>query len=188
MLPHVTVSDISALDFHHLRDAGFVGVVFDKDNTITAPYADDVDESLRPALDSALKAFGPQGIAVLSNSAGGPDDTNYAAAEALQNTLSLPVLRRKFKKPRGFEAVREHFNGCEPSALIMVGDRLLTDITFGNLHGMLTVHTTRLLSNAGEPPVVRVARRFESVVAARYVRKGVSPPPHPLLSFANLSM
>ncbi|CAD6236415.1 unnamed protein product [Miscanthus lutarioriparius] len=38
-LPHVSVQDIRWLDWAELRRAGFRGVVFDKDNTLTAPYA-----------------------------------------------------------------------------------------------------------------------------------------------------
>jgi phosphatidylglycerophosphatase GEP4 len=184
MLPHATVRDLCALDFPRLRRAGFVGVVLDKDNTLTAPYTDDVEPSLAPALEAALDAFGPKGVVVLSNSAGTPDDTGYAAAIALEGSLGIPVLRRKHKKPRGFESVRAHFGGCEPSALVMVGDRLLTDVTFGNAHGMLTVHTTRLLSSAREPKVVRMARRFERLLADRYRRRCVCPPPHPLAAAA----
>jgi len=180
MLPHATVRDLNCLDFARLRRAGFVGVVLDKDNTLTAPYADAVEATLVPALDAARAAFGPRGVVVLSNSAGTPDDTGYAAADALEASLALPVLRRREKKPRGFESVRAHFGECERSALVMVGDRLLTDVTFGNAHGMLTVHTTRLLSTAREPAIVRIARRFEGFLAARYLRRGVRPPQHPL--------
>lgn len=184
MLPHATVHDLCALDFPRLRHAGFVGVVLDKDNTLTAPYADEVEASLVPALKAARNAFGPNGVVVLSNSAGTPDDTGFAAATALEGSLGLPVLRRRHKKPRGFESVRAHFGGCEPNALIMVGDRLLTDVTFGNAHGMLTVHTTRVLSTAREPGVVRLARRFERLLADRYRRRGTRPPPHPLAAAA----
>jgi phosphatidylglycerophosphatase GEP4 len=180
LLPHATVRDFGALDFPRLRRAGVLGVVLDKDNTLTAPYADEIEPSLLPALKAARDAFGPTGIVVLSNSAGTPDDIGHAAANALERSLGLPVLRRRHKKPRGFESVRSHFGGCEPGALLMVGDRLLTDVTFGNAHGMLTVHTTRLLSSAREPGVVRLARCFERFLADRYRRRGVRPPPHPL--------
>lgn len=184
MLPHVTVPDLSAIDFARLRSAGFVGLVLDKDNTLTAPYSDVVEPSLVRAIEAAKEVFGPRGVAVLSNSAGTPDDTGFAAADALELSLVLPVLRRRHKKPRGFESVRAHFGGCEASTLVMVGDRLLTDITFGNAHGMLTVHTTRLLSSAGDPAIVRLARRFEGFLAARYRLRGVRPPPHPLAAAA----
>ena len=63
-------------------------------------------------------------------------------------------MRRRHKKPRGFESVRQHF-GCDGTGLVMVGDRYLTDVTFGNLHGMLTVHTEQL-TTVGDNRVVRL--------------------------------
>ena len=49
-------------------------------------------------------------VAIVSNSAGTVDDPGFADRRAIEE------------------------------ALCAVGDRLLTDIMFGNLHGMLTVH------------------------------------------------
>ena len=37
-LPHISVPDIRHIDWAELHGRGFKGVVFDKDNTITAPY------------------------------------------------------------------------------------------------------------------------------------------------------
>jgi predicted HAD superfamily phosphohydrolase YqeG len=49
----------------------------------------------------------------------------------------------------------------------MVGDRLLTDIVFGNLHGMLTVHTLPLCKgsdNAADNKIASSIRSAENVV------------------------
>ena len=46
-VPHVDLRDIRDIDFARLRSAGCEGVVFDKDNTLTAPYKDEVDARLR---------------------------------------------------------------------------------------------------------------------------------------------
>lgn len=61
----------------------------------------------------------------------------------------------------------------------MVGDRYLTDVTFGNLHGMLTVHTEQL-TTVGDNRVAQQMRRIEDWLVARYVRLGYVAPPHPL--------
>lgn len=37
--PRRIVSNLSSLDFDHLYQCGFRGIAFDKDNTLTAPYA-----------------------------------------------------------------------------------------------------------------------------------------------------
>lgn len=69
LIPHVSVPDIRSIDWDALEKAGFRGVVFDKDNTITAPYS----LALWPLLESSFRkccdAF-PGKVAVLSNSAG----------------------------------------------------------------------------------------------------------------------
>ena len=97
---------------------------------------------------------------------------------ATQAALGVHVLRRRHKKPRGFESVRQHF-GCDGTGLVMVGDRYLTDVTFGNLHGMLTVHTEQL-TTVGDNRVAQQMRRIEDWLVARYVRRGYVAPPHPL--------
>ena len=242
-LPHAHVRDIGELDFAKLRAAGCRGVVFDKDNTLTAPYANEVYPRLAGALRSCVQTFGAERVAVLSNSAGTPDDPGGVAADTLQvgvrvevrvrvrvshlpllhrlaaggptasaapqpstptltlrgiagdrapslaslspnlglapqAALGVHVLRRRHKKPRGFESVRKHF-GCDGTELVMVGDRYLTDVTFGNLHGMLTVHTEQL-TTVGDNRVAQQMRRIEDWLVARYVRQGVRAPPHPL--------
>jgi hypothetical protein len=73
----------------------------------------------------------------------------HADAARVEAALGLAVLRRKSKKPKGFDELLRWFNRetspgsvqeekLAPHELCMVGDRALTDVVFGNLHGMLT--------------------------------------------------
>ena len=59
-----------------------------------------------------------------------------------------------------------HFVGelVRPDELCVVGDRLLTDVLFGNLHGLLTVHLTTTLSLTGDNAMARLFRGLESAV------------------------
>ena len=183
-LPHVEVNNIADLDFRKLKSLGCRGVVFDKDNTLTAPYIDEVEPSLADALNEARDAFGGN-VAVLSNSAGTPDDPGHLAAERVEKALGVPVLRRPEKKPRGFEAVRTHFgDDTDPSSLVMVGDRYLTDVTFGNLHGMLCVRT-QLITRRGDNPVASVMRGVETGLVSVFRRLlRVQPMSHRLAAAA----
>ena len=194
-LPHVEVQTIGDLNFRKLRAAGCEGIVFDKDNTLTCakkvsnicnnlhllcrkhpiscallhrrPYVDTLDPSLTEALAEAREAFDGR-VAVLSNSAGTPDDPGYKTADRLERALGMPVLRRPEKKPRGFESVRAHFgSGVDPATLVMVGDRYLTDVTFGNLHGMLCVRTAQL-TRQGDNPVAQAMRALEVVLVSLF--------------------
>lgn len=61
----------------------------------------------------------------------------------MESALGIAVLRHKDKKPAGGpEDLESHF-GCSVSELVMVGDRYLTDVVFGNRLGMLTVRVVR---------------------------------------------
>jgi len=180
-LPHLKVRDIRDIDFQRLRRAGCAGVVFDKDNTLTAPYADCIDPRLASAVQECCDAFGPERVVVMSNSAGTADDPGHRDADRLQRSMGLTFLRRAEKKPRGIESVREHFRGCDPSSLCMIGDRYLTDVVFGNLHGMLCVHTDQLTSR-GDNPMAKLMHRLERCLVAIWLRLGYVPPAHPLRS------
>lgn len=68
-LPHISVPDIRYIDWAELRRKGFKGVVFDKDNTITAPYSLTPWPLLESSLERCKSQFGPD-VAVFSNSAG----------------------------------------------------------------------------------------------------------------------
>lgn len=68
-LPHVSVPSIAWLDWEALRRAGFEGCVFDKDNTLTEPYADEVAPQLLPSMRRCQQAFNGR-LVLFSNSAG----------------------------------------------------------------------------------------------------------------------
>lgn len=59
--------------------------------------------------------------------------------------------------------------------------RYLTDVVFGNRHGMMTVRP-RPLTREGEPLGVFVARRIEEHFVASWLAAGHKPPPHPLIA------
>ena len=50
---------------------------------------------------------------------------------------------------------------CPANKLIMIGDRYLTDIVYGNRHGMLTIRPSPL-TREGEPQAVRWVRECSS--------------------------
>ena len=182
-VPHIEVQTIAQLDYRRMRAAGCEAIIFDKDNTLTEPYADEIEPSLAAALRECREVFDGR-VAVLSNSAGTPDDPGHAQADRLERSLGLPVLRRPEKKPLGFESVLAHFGNVDASNLVMVGDRYLTDVTFGNLHGMLCVRTSQL-TQKGDNPVAQTMRVFEEFLVALYRFLRIQPLPHRLLPVAS---
>lgn len=166
MSPHVAVDTISQVNYNVLKEkCGIQAVVFDKDNTLTAPYVNIVHQNAKLGLERAIEAFGLANVAILSNSAGTNDDPEYKDAMAIEEAMGIAVIRHSEKKPGGLTEVLNHFSIEDPAALCMVGDRLLTDVVFGNLHGMLTVHTLPLCTgadNAGDNKIAKVIRGAEN--------------------------
>lgn len=167
--PHVYVRDISEVNFLALREfCGIRAILFDKDNTLTSPYCNEIHEKAKKGFADALEIFGSENVAIISNSAGTDDDLNYKDAEEIENQLNIAVIRHKEKKPGGIKEVLGHFNDVDcPEQIAMVGDRLLTDVVFGNLYGMLTIHTQPLCQgseNKNDNLIARVLRSIENYV------------------------
>ena len=76
LAPHFSVGTVGEVDFPKLRAAGVRAVLFDKDNTLTRPYELELHPAAADGLRAAVAAFGADRVAVLSNSAGGPDDSS----------------------------------------------------------------------------------------------------------------
>ncbi|ONM37212.1 haloacid dehalogenase (HAD) superfamily protein [Zea mays] len=154
-LPHVSVQDIRWLDWAELRRAGFRGVVFDKDNTLTAPYAPALWPPLAAAFDQCRATFPPGALAIYSNSA-------------------------DIKKPGGLATEIESYFGCSASNLVLVGDRYFTDVVYGNKNGFLTV-LTEPLNITDESYIVKRVRKLEAYIISYWYKKGHKPIEHPLL-------
>lgn len=178
-LPHIGVRNIAALDWGALRKAGFKGCVFDKDNTLTEPYAHVVAPQLADSLADCKRQFDNQ-VVIYSNSAGLREfDPDGKEADSLGRQLGVHVLRHEAKKPDGgVGEVEDHF-GCKASELIMIGDRYLIDTVFGNKNGMLTIRPSPL-TEKGEPKAVLAARRFENAMVWRWRQQGKLAPKHAL--------
>ena len=143
-------------------------MVFDKDNTLTAPYGLQIHPDAAKGLAAAVSVFGVDRVAILSNSAGTTaDDPGYAEAIKIEHDMGIKVIRHDEKKPGGLNEVLAHFSLQEPQQICIVGDRLLTDIVFGNLYGMLTVHCLPLCKgadNARDNTVSKYIRSLENML------------------------
>jgi len=166
MVPHVSLDNVSQLHYQALKDrCGIRAVIFDKDNTLTAPYGMDIHPDASAGLQAAKDVFGSDNVAIMSNSAGTLDDPEYEDARKIEDALGIAVIRHDEKKPGGLQEVLDHFHVEDPATLCMVGDRLLTDVVFGNLYGMLTVHTLPLCrgsDNVQDNKVAKVIRTVEN--------------------------
>jgi phosphatidylglycerophosphatase GEP4 len=72
----------------------------------------------------------------------------------VEEALGVSVLRHTVKKPAGGQALLQRFeNIAKPHQIAMVGDRLFTDILFGNLNGTRTILTRQIISDKGDNQV-----------------------------------
>ena len=83
------------VDWKALRDRGFEGVVFDKDNTLTAPYALAVWPALGPSLQECQAIFEGR-VALLSNSAG---TSLYSVAQNRGGAVLFCIVEEKNSCP-----------------------------------------------------------------------------------------
>ncbi|KAI6145531.1 HAD phosphatase [Pisolithus tinctorius] len=138
ILPHVIITDIRQLDFLALRKAGYRGAVFDKDNCLTIPYKDTLVPELKDAWRECREVFGERNVLIVSNSAGTGDDPGGIQAESVSHHLSVPVLHHGSPKPayRCISAIRTYFsslpNPIQDHELVVVGDRVFTDVVMAN--------------------------------------------------------
>lgn len=186
ILPHVDTPDLRNIDWEDLKRAGFKGCIFDKDNTLTAPYSLVLHPWAKESLTACVAAFGDGNVVLFSNSAGLEQfDPDGSHADAMEESLGIPVLRHRQKKPvAGPEDVEPYFlnrlDACSCRDLIMVGDRYMTDIVFGNRLGMYTIRP-RPLTERGEPLAVRLSKRMEESLVESCRQDGMTPPPHPFV-------
>lgn len=180
LLPTASVESIANISFKGLRECGIQGVIFDKDNTLTAPYELSIFPSLKEAFEEAKAEFAGKCV-IMSNSAGTPDDPQFKAAIQIEEALGVPVLRHKDKKPEGIESISDFFGGgsIPLHTLCMVGDRLFTDVLLGNLHGMLTIRTAELTRVNDNRPAAMI-RSLESRFLRSQADRNNNNNQHPL--------
>lgn len=174
-IPHFWVADISCINPDKLYEYGFKGVLFDKDNTLTVPYANEIHPNIQKVF-SRFKALFGDCLAVLSNSAGTQDDRGYQDAETIEKLLGISVIRHRRKKPSCVDEVIAYF-ACSPTDLVICGDRVFTDIVFGNRYGMLTI-LTDIFTEDGDNPSGARARRYERPLLEKWLSSGIMPPAH----------
>ena len=107
-VPQLQVHDISCVDWAALRSAGFTGVVFDKDNTLTVPYVNTVHPPLAESLAQCLAVF--DGRAVILRCAAQPPAPSCAAPTHLSSVHSPPL-------PAPDTRLSLHFNPLLPQQL-----------------------------------------------------------------------
>lgn len=161
LCPKGRVVKLDETDIEALQKLGIRAVLFDKDNTLTLPYCNEwYDERTKQFVSKCTKMF-PGKVAILSNSVGSSDDSSFLLAAETERSLGVPVVRHGRKKPECVDKVIEFLGGgIKMNEICIVGDRLFTDVLFGNNYGMYTILVDPLHS-ASDPIVPRIMRGIE---------------------------
>ena len=131
--PDILLNDITALQPSYLEQKQIRYLVLDVDNTLVEPNGTQINQTRREFLQHLLELDCIDGIYLASNS--------RRDLSALSASIGAQVIHstRLSRKP-----LRHHYNrilreiGGPPASILMIGDRLMTDILGGNLAGMHT--------------------------------------------------
>ncbi|KAI8321014.1 HAD-superfamily phosphatase [Martensiomyces pterosporus] len=179
LMPHLAVSDIRSIPYEKLRSQGINYLVFDKDNCLTAPYANHIHPEFEAAWSHCLSVFPRSNILIVSNSAGTPDDKDCKAAHAVEKGLGVQVLQHKVKKPGCGGEILARLSGASASEVAVVGDRLATDVVLANLNGMLAIWTRDIVTEEGDNAVAARLRGMEHWAYEMLRKRSVKAPSHP---------
>ncbi|KAL7331721.1 hypothetical protein PS15p_203873 [Mucor circinelloides] len=150
-MPHIIVDDIRQINFKYLKqNANIKAIGFDKDNCLTAPYVSTIYPPFTEAWKNCIETFSKDKVLIVSNSAGTKDDVDYKEAQKLEESLGVTVLRHDEKKPSGGQFLKEKLSPIPADQTAFVGDRILTDILFGNRNGNLTIWTRQVITEEGD--------------------------------------
>lgn len=127
-------------------------IIFDLDNTLIFSE----DTKTKPEIVNWFKKINKNYKCIcLSNSR-----TIKKRKDKISELLGCEVFLSKFKKPSGklFKSIKIFYN-VRADEVIVVGDRILSDILFGNLNGASTVLVNPI--NNQENVLIKVIRKIE---------------------------
>ncbi|CAO0794501.1 unnamed protein product [Mucor circinelloides] len=178
-MPHIIVDDIRQINFKNLKqNANIKAIGFDKDNCLTAPYVSTIYPPLTEAWKNCIETFSKDKVLIVSNSAGTKDDVDYKEAQKLEESLGVTVLRHDEKKPSGGQFLKEKLSPIPADQTAFVGDRILTDVLFGNRNGNLTIWTRQVITEEGDNKAALILRRMEYRLISLLQGLNIKPPPH----------
>ncbi|KAG1055402.1 hypothetical protein G6F46_004641 [Rhizopus delemar] len=164
-MPHVIVKDMSCINYAKLKkQCDIQAIAFDKDNCLTAPYVSTIHSPFNDAWKECKETFGRD------------------RAQQLESSLGVAVLRHKEKKPDGGQYLSNFVKPIPPEKVAFVGDRIFTDILFGNRNGNLTIWTSQIITEEGDNKPALLLRRMEHHLINILQKFSIKAPSHPALN------
>ena len=109
---------------------------------------------VQAAWSEVVRVFGPSNVLVVSNSAGTRDDAAQLQAESVSYHLGAPVLLHASLKPSYSctTATLSALPGVAPHELIVVGDRIFTDVVLAHRLAHPRALTARIAARLRQVP------------------------------------
>ena len=201
LLPHATIPTLLSLPLPIGPSLGnpshaprIRALVLDKDNTLCPPKTALVHPAyvakLEKIKNSAEFSDNPNSVLIVSNTAGSSSSAAHEEeAEALEHEAGIPVLRQKrgSKKPLCGAEVLAFFRDKgvtdDPAEIVVVGDRLATDVLLAREMGSWSVWCRQGFRNPEMPGrdyrgfLSRIEDRFERVLRGGLQKRAPMPKP-----------
>ena len=130
-------------------------IIFDIDNTLIFP---ETIETKKEIIGWFNKIKNKYFCLCLSNS-----KTINKRAEEISKLLDCEIFLSNDKKPfkKLFEKIKGKYN-LKDKKIIVIGDRIFTDVLFGNLNGAITILVNPLTNK--ESILTKIARKLENFI------------------------
>ncbi len=161
--PQLMIANINSLDTYQLRTKyGIEAYCFDADQTLCSFHAHVAHPLIKRKFWEIKSAYP---VCIISNS------TDQRKDE-LQRMFDVYVVRSNKTKPNPepFEEASRHLR-IPPNKIVMVGDRLFTDIVGANIAGFYSVLVDPIDPNS-EPIKITTARNVERLLLSLYQKSG----------------
>ncbi|ROV92720.1 hypothetical protein VSDG_06625 [Cytospora chrysosperma] len=150
-LPHATISTFKdlpiplSLAFENKEKGVKVdikAVVLDKDDCFAVPETSEIYKPYQERFEALRAAYPGRRLLIVSNTAGALSyDSKRELASELERATGVTVLSHQSKKPGCGAEIMEYFRNhpeigvTSPSQIVVVGDRLSTDMMLANMMG-----------------------------------------------------
>lgn len=138
-------------------------VLIDKDNTITLPYFNYVDNETKMKIKEFQTIVGYENVLLFSNTIGSSDDDNIKNniyIKTKEEELGLKIFIHNGKKPKISSSILNQF---KDKNVLVIGDRLFVDIYMANEYCFSSI-LVKPINMDKDNFMVKFLRRIENIV------------------------
>jgi phosphatidylglycerophosphatase GEP4 len=178
--PALFVPNLTVSKFHQipLPIPAFKGkpislIILDKDNCFAEPHGNIVYPEYQPFWAKLKSEYPGNKLLIVSNTAGSEQDIGNRQARLLENNTGVKVFRHSIKKPGCHVEIVEYAKSLgikDPGQIVVIGDRLMTDIVMANLMGASSIWVRDGVVEA-RGPLTAIEKMFYDRVGHKWVKK-----------------